>query len=148
MPLSISWTQTTTTTAVQQIFKTSSEINRVCTKLVWYGTESGCCGEIFMSMILRKCWSYFISVNMITDPCKHTFYVSHLIKNIKMRTPFLIRGTFNPPITPYTPLIWTFLSVPKMSVKWNPLIKDTLKEDKPLNKGQSKSTFVYTLYTK
>ena len=57
--LNISWTKTTTTTVVQQIFKTSSEINRVCTKLVWYGTESGCCGEIFMSMILRKCWELF-----------------------------------------------------------------------------------------
>ena len=34
------------------------------------------------------------------------------------------------------------------SVTMEPLIKDTLKEDKPLNKGQSKSTFVYTLYTK
>ena len=82
-------------TDLQDVFRN----NRVCTKLVWYGTESGYCGEIFMSMILRKCWSCFISVNMITDPCKHTFYVSHLIKNIKMRTPFLIRGTFNPPIT-------------------------------------------------
>ena len=29
-----------------------------------------------------------------------------------------------------------------------PPIKDTPKEDKPLNKGQTKSTVVYTLYTK
>ena len=29
-----------------------------------------------------------------------------------------------------------------------PLIKDTLKEDKPPNKGQAESTRVYTLYRK
>ena len=29
-----------------------------------------------------------------------------------------------------------------------PLIKDTLKEDKPPNKGQAESTHVYTLYRK
>ena len=29
-----------------------------------------------------------------------------------------------------------------------PPIKDTLKEDKPLNKGQIESTHVYTLYRK
>ena len=29
-----------------------------------------------------------------------------------------------------------------------PLIKDTPKEDKPPNKGQAKSTHVYTLYRK
>ncbi len=43
-------------------------------------------------------------------------------------------------------LIATEVSVIQTTVK--PPIKDTPKEDKPPNKGQTKSTPVYTLYTK
>ena len=53
-------------TDLQDFFRNKQSVHKI-------GTESGCCGEIFMSVAinsekrLRKC---FVSVNVMTDSCK------------------------------------------------------------------------------
>ena len=75
MPLNTSWKKNndhnSSATDLQDVFRNKQSVHKI--GMVWYGTESGCCGEIFMAVAInseKRIFKCFVSVNMIADSCK------------------------------------------------------------------------------